>query len=104
MAHLEDNNDTEEIDPRYEAKDGEDADVVRVVQPKFGRAPEYCHHNPNLKIARVSAYLTYFQLQRSSRNRKRNRKIGVPQFFEAHRPRGGRLTSLDASFVRCFAF
>lgn len=68
MAHLEDNNDTEEIDPRYEAKDGEDADVVRVVQPKFGRAPEYCHHNPDLKNERVSAHLTYFQLQRSSRN------------------------------------
>ena len=50
MAHLEDNNHTEEIDPRYEAKDGEHADIVRVVQPQFGRAPEYCHHNPNLKV------------------------------------------------------
>ena len=47
--YLEDNNHTEEIDPRYETEDGEDADVVRVVQPQFGCAPEYCHHNPDLK-------------------------------------------------------
>ena len=48
-AYLEDNNHTEEVDPGDETKDGEDADVVRVVQPELGRAPEYCHHNPDLK-------------------------------------------------------
>ena len=48
-TYLEDNNHTEEIDPRYETKDGEDTDVVRVVQPEFSRAPEYCHHDPDLK-------------------------------------------------------
>ena len=48
-AYLEDNNHTEEIDPGDETKDGEDADIVRVVQPQLGCTPEYCHHNPDLK-------------------------------------------------------
>ena len=48
-AYLEDNNHTEEVDPSDETKDGEDADVIRVVQPQLGCAPEYCHHNPDLK-------------------------------------------------------
>ena len=49
MAHLEDNNHTEEVDPGDETEDGEHADVVRVVQPQLCRAPEYCDHNPDLK-------------------------------------------------------
>ena len=48
-AYLEDNNHTEEIDPGDETKDGENADIVRVVQPQLGCTPEYCHHNPDLK-------------------------------------------------------
>ena len=61
LPHLEDNNHTEEIDPGDETEDGEDADVVRVVQPKLGRAPEYCHNNPDLKqTMRIGGILTEY--------------------------------------------
>ena len=48
-SYLEDNNNTEEVDAGDEAKDGEDPDVVRVVQTQLGRSPEYRYHNPDLR-------------------------------------------------------
>ena len=49
QSHLEDNNNTEEVDAGDEAKDGEDPDVVWVVQTQLGRSPEYRYHDPDLR-------------------------------------------------------
>ena len=49
QSHLEDNNNTEEVDAGDESEDGEDPDIVRVVQTQLGRSPEYRYHDPNLR-------------------------------------------------------
>ena len=48
-SHLEDNNNTEEVDAGDETKNGENPDIVRVVQTQLGRSPEYRYHDPNLR-------------------------------------------------------
>ena len=48
-SYLEDNNNTEEVDAGDETEDGEDPDIVRVVQTQLGRSPEYRYHDPDLR-------------------------------------------------------
>ena len=51
--YLEDNDDTEEVDPSEETEDAEDGDVLGVVETELGGAPEYRHYYPNLQHGEV---------------------------------------------------
>ena len=48
-SHLEDDNDTEEVDAGDEAEGGEDGDPLGLAQAQLGRAPEDRDHDADLK-------------------------------------------------------
>ena len=49
-SHLEDDNDTEEVDAGDKAESGEDGDPLGLAEPQLGGAPEDCDHNADLKL------------------------------------------------------
>ena len=48
-SHLEDDNDTEEVDACDEAKSGEDGHPLGLAEPQLGGAPEDRDHDADLK-------------------------------------------------------
>ena len=49
ISHLEDDNNTEEVDASDEAERGEDGDPLGLAQAQLGRAPEDGDHDADLK-------------------------------------------------------